>query len=147
MPTVKSQIPLIVACGLALCTLPTAFAGPDGDKHFKMMDTNGDGKISRAEHAAGAKKMFAQCDANKDGIVTATEMDAAMAAQGEKPSAGDKSSAEKIKVIDQNGDGRLTALEHETGSEKMFAQMDTDGDGSLSKEECNQGMKKLKKDS
>ena len=147
MPTGKSQFSLIVACGLALCTLPNAFAGPDADKHFKMMDANGDGKITRAEHAAGAKKMFAQCDANKDGIVTATEMDAAMAAQGEKPGAGDKSSAEKIKVIDQNGDGRLTAMEHQTGSEKMFAQMDTDGDGSLSKEECEQGTKKLKKDS
>jgi hypothetical protein len=44
-----------------------------------MMDTNGDGKISRAEHAAGAKQMFAQCDANRDGIVTAAEMDAATA--------------------------------------------------------------------
>lgn len=70
-----------------------------------------------------------------------------LAAQGEKPGAGDKSSAEKIKVIDQNGDGRLTALEHESGSATMFAEMDTDGDGSLSKEECNQGMKKLKQDS
>ena len=147
MPTGKSRISLIVACSLALCTLPAAFAESHGDKHFKMMDANGDGKISRAEHAAGAKKMFAQCDANKDGIVTATEMDAAMAARGETAGAGDKSSAEKIKVIDQNGDGRLTAMEHQTGSEKMFAQMDTDGDGSLSKEECNQGMKKLKKDS
>ena len=147
MPTGKSRISLVVAGGLALCTLPTAFAESHGDKLFKMMDANGDGKISRAEHAAGAKKMFAQCDANKDGIVTATEMDAAMAAQGEKPGAGDKSSAEKIKVIDQNADGKLTAMEHQTGSEKMFAQMDSDGDGSLSKQECDQGMKKLKKDS
>ncbi len=146
MPTGKSRISLIVAAGLALCTLP-AFADSHVDKHFKMMDANGDGKISRSEHAAGAKKMFAQCDANKDGIVTATEMDTAMAAQGEKPGAGDKSSAEKIKVIDQNSDGKLTAMEHQTGSEKMFAQMDTDGDGSLSKQECEQGMKKLKKDS
>ena len=137
----------VLTCAMAICVLPSAWAGNDADKHFKKLDANGDGKVTRAEHAAGAIQMFIECDANADGIVTAAEMDAAMAAQGEKPGAGDKSSAEKIKVIDQNGDGRLTAMEHQTGSEKMFAQMDTDGDGSLSKEECEQGTKKLKKDS
>src|SRR6188768_491935 len=147
MPTGKNRVSLIATCGLALCTLPVAFAGTDSDKHFKMMDANGDGKITRAEHSAAAKKMFAQCDANKDGIVTAAEMDASLAAQGEKPGPGYKSSAEKIKVIDQNGDGKLTAAEHEAGTEKMFAQMDTNHDGALSKEECDQGMKMLKKDS
>ena len=91
--------------------------------------------------------MFAQCDANKDGSVTAAEMDAAVAAMGEKPGKHDKTSAEKIAVIDQNGDGKLTATEHVTGSEKMFATMDKNGDGSLSKEECNEGQKMMKKDS
>lgn len=135
-----------MACSLALGALPAAFAGPDDDAHFKLMDANGDAKISRAEHAAASKKMFAQCDANHDGIVTATEMDAAMAATGQKPAKDEKSSAEKIKVIDQNGDGRLTAAEHETGSEQMFAKMDINGDGYLSKAECDAGMKLLKKD-
>jgi Ca2+-binding EF-hand superfamily protein len=126
-------------------TAPAALAGKSADKHFKKMDTDGDGKISRAEHAAGAKKMFAQCDVNRDGIVTAAEMDSAMAAEGEKPGKHDKTSAEKIQIIDQNGDGQLTASEHEAGSEKMFAKMDKDGDGSLSKDECDEGMKAMKK--
>jgi Ca2+-binding EF-hand superfamily protein len=136
---------LIATCSLSLCVLPNAFADSHGDKHFKLMDTNGDGKISRAEHAAGAKKMFTQCDANRDGIVTAAEMDAAMAAKGEKPARDDKSSVEKIQVIDQNGDGRLTAAEHEAGTETMFGKMDKDGDGFLSKAECDEGMKLMKK--
>ena len=89
--------------------------------------------------------MFSQCDANHDGVVTATEMDAAMLAKGEKPSKHDKTSAEKIQVIDQNGDGQLTTAEHEAGSEKMFAQMDKDGDGFLSKAECEQGHKMMEK--
>jgi Ca2+-binding EF-hand superfamily protein len=145
MKTQGKRLSIVIACGLALCALPSAFAGPDADKHFKMMDTNGDGKISRAEHAAGAKQMFAQCDANHDGVVTAAEMDAAMAARGEKLAAGDKTSAEKIKEIDQNGDGKLTVAEHEAGTETMFNKMDKNGDGFLSKAECDEGMKLMKR--
>jgi Ca2+-binding EF-hand superfamily protein len=145
MNTAKKRIGILAACSLALCAAPAAFAEHEADKHFKMMDANGDGKVSRAEHAAGAKKMFEQCDANRDGIVTAAEMDASMAKQGMKPASDEKSSAEKIKVIDQNNDGKLTAAEHATGSEKMFTKIDTNGDGFISKEESAEGMKMLKK--
>lgn len=133
-------------CSFAVLALPAAFAGPEADTHFKKMDANGDGKISRAEHAAGAKQMFALCDANRDGTVNAAEMDAAMAAQGMKAEKDDKTSAEKIAVIDHNSDGKLTAAEHEAGSGKMFALMDKDADGSLTKAECAEGMKMMKKD-
>ena len=135
-----------MACSLAWCALPAALAGPEEDKHFKMMDANGDGKITRAEHAAGAKQMFAECDANRDGIVTATEMDTLMASKRQKPAKDEKSSAEKIQVIDQNGDGQLTAAEHAAGSEKIFSKMDTNSDGVLTKEECDAGQNMLKKD-
>ncbi|MEO5961771.1 MAG: hypothetical protein ABIR80_21880 [Opitutaceae bacterium] len=145
MNTGKKGISMVAACGLVLSVLPAVFGAHDVDKHFKAMDADGDGKITRAEHATAAKKMFAQCDANKDGIVTAAEMDSSMAAQGEKLAVDDKTSAEKIQMIDQNSDGKLTAAEHEAGTEKMFGQMDKNGDGSLSKEECEEGMKLMKK--
>jgi Ca2+-binding EF-hand superfamily protein len=146
MNTAKKRIGILAACSLALCAAPAAFAEHDAaDKHFKLMDANGDGKITRAEHATGAKKMFEQIDANRDGTVTASEMDAAMAKQGAKPASDDKSSAEKIAVIDKNKDGKLTAAEHATGSEEMFDKMDTNRDGSISKQECDAGMKMMKK--
>ena len=145
MNTKKTRKRIIAACSLACCVLPAAFADAAADKHFKMMDANSDGKVSRAEHAAAAKQMFSTCDANHDGIVTAAEMDAATLAQGEKLAADDLTSAEKIQVIDENGDGRLTTAEHTAGSEKMFGKMDKNADGFLSREECDEGMKMMKK--
>lgn len=49
-------------------------------EHWKKRDTNGDGRISRAEAQANAPRLaerFDQVDANKDGFVTAEEMKAA----------------------------------------------------------------------
>jgi Ca2+-binding EF-hand superfamily protein len=128
----------------ALVALP-AFADTHADRHFKLMDQNGDGRISREEHATGARKMFNDSDANRDGIVTAAEMDAAMAKQGLTPAADDKNSAEKIAVLDQDKDGKLSTAEHDAGTETMFGKMDTNRDGFLSKEECDAGMKMMKK--
>jgi len=98
------------------------------------MDANGDGRISRAEHAAGARKMFDKMDANHDGIVTAAEMDAPAR---RKPTGRHRPVVvgRKIKAIDIDGDGQLTAAEHAAGSDSMFSKMDTDGDGFLTKSE------------
>lgn len=38
------------------------------------MDTNNDGKLSAAEHTAGAKQMFSKMDTDRDGSLTAQEM-------------------------------------------------------------------------
>jgi Ca2+-binding EF-hand superfamily protein len=114
------------------------------DAHFKAMDTNADGKLSPEEHAAGAKKMFDTMDASKDGTVTSTEMDAAHEkVAGQKATKADLSSAEKIKAVDTNGDGVLTAEEHAAGSKRMFDTMDTNRDGFLGKEEVEMGHEKM----
>ena len=128
----------------ALALAPLAFAaGPKAagaDAEFKMMDTNKDGKVSAEEHAAASKKMFDTMDANRDGKVTAAEMDAAhLRMTGHKAGKSDMSAAEKIKVIDSDGDGILTAAEHAAGSRAMFEKMDTDKDGFLTKAELVAG--------
>ena len=141
MKRFKITLPLFAA-GFALVALPAALAN-DSATMFKSMDTDGDGRVSRAEHAAGAKMMFDKMDANHDGVVTAAEMDAARPMKSEKPAGQQMSASEKIKVIDTDGDGQLTAAEHSAGSQTMFNKMDTNSDGFLSMEEFEAGHKKM----
>jgi hypothetical protein len=77
---------LAVLSVLTLCSATSAFAmnhmkQMDTDhikmmvgKHMKMIDTNGDGLISKEEHKLGAEKMFKDCDANGDNMVSKQEM-------------------------------------------------------------------------
>ena len=104
------------------------------------MDTNNDGKVSAAEHAVASKKMFDTMDMNRDGKVTAAEMDAAHhRVTGKKAGRSEMSAADKIKVVDSDGDGILTAEEHAAGSRAMFEKMDTDKDGFLTPGELAAG--------
>lgn len=135
----------MLVCGLSLFVLPIAFAG-DPNKKLDKMDTDGDGLVSRAEHSAGAQRMFTEMDTNRDGVVTAAEMDAKKDAKRGDKNRDEMSATERIKMIDQNADGNLSSAEHIAGAEQMFDKMDTNGDGSLSKEELAAGHKMKKKD-
>jgi Ca2+-binding EF-hand superfamily protein len=144
--------------GFALATAAYA-GGGSGKAEMKMMDTDQDGSVSATEHAAGAKKMFGKMDADSDGIVTAQEMGAAhkdmptaqsdhsetVSSRQPEPRTSDasgkplKSASAKIKAIDTDGDGAITAAEHEAGSKKMFGKMDKDGNGRLTAAEIQAG--------
>ena len=139
--------------GLLFAATPALAGGDKGEHHkgmagMEMMDTSGDGQVSRDEHTAAAKKMFDTMDGDKDGKVTATEMEAAhaqMVGKDAKKMKGRMSAADKIKVVDTNGDGALTAEEHATGATTMFDRMDTDKNGTLSKAELDAGHKTMMK--
>jgi quercetin dioxygenase-like cupin family protein/Ca2+-binding EF-hand superfamily protein len=136
----KQEPQTMLLAALALICSPAVFCHDDP---IAAMDVNHDGKLSSAEHEAGAQKMFATMDADHDGKVTAAEMDAAHPGMKGKDSKSRMSSAAKIKVVDSDGDGILTAQEHRQGSSKMFAKMDSNGDGSLSAAEVQAGHEKM----
>lgn len=60
--------------------------------------------------------------------------------------AGDRSSADKIKKMDTNGDGQISAAEHEAGARKMFMMMDSNKDGSVTAAEMDASHKMMMKD-
>ncbi len=138
--------------GVALLLAGPAYAHDKGDhdkdhhnagNEIRMMDTNRDHKITADEHAEGARKMFAQMDANKDGKVTVDEMESCQAKMGFKHHGGEMSAADKLKVVDGNHDGVLTADEHAAGAKMMFDKMDSDHDGVLTRKEIAAGRDKL----
>ena len=139
----KISLGSIVLAGAAALASVAIAAGPKpaaADAEFRTMDTNKDGKVSADEHAAASKKMFDMMDGTKDGKVTVAEMDAAhQRVTGRKTKKSDMSAADKIKMIDTNGDGILTAEEHAAGSRSMFEKMDADKDGFLTKTELAAG--------
>jgi Ca2+-binding EF-hand superfamily protein len=136
----------VFAAALVLSASMAAAAPSSGDKEFAMMDANKDGKLSAAEHAAGARSMFEQMDGDRDGKVTAAEMTAAHhAIAGHHADKSDLPAADKIKAVDSDGDGILTADEHAQASASMFAKMDTSKDGFLSKNELTAGHARMLK--
>lgn len=61
-------------------------------EHMKMMDEDGDGKLSQEEFMAYHEKRFQQMDANGDGYVDAEEFSQGMSAMKEKMRGGMMSS-------------------------------------------------------
>ncbi|MCC8364291.1 hypothetical protein LK996_14545 [Lysobacter sp. A6] len=134
----------LIAAMLATAAFSAA-ANKSGDDKFKMMDTNSDGQVSSAEHAAGVTKMFGEMDANKDGFVTAAEMDARHAMKADKGDmrGHDMKSSDKIAKMDKDGDGKLSAAEHDAGAADMFKMADSDGNGMLSQSEMSSAHGKM----
>ena len=135
-----------VALGYFVGTADAQACAGHADASFEGMDLDHDGRISASEHTAATRRMYATMDRNADGKVSAAEMDGAHAAvTGRKAQRGDMGSIEKIRMIDQNGDRVLSAAEHEAGAAMMFARMDTNKDGKLSRAELDAGHATLKK--
>lgn len=74
----------------------------EGSCGMDMMDTNKDGMISGAEHAAAAQAKFVKADANKDGMVSAAEMKAMHEAKCGEGKCG----ADKAKTEGKCGEGK-----------------------------------------
>jgi EF hand len=132
----------IAGCGFALPVV--AGGGPDCKEKMTRMNVEGggDGQISAAEHAAGADKRFEMMDADKDGKVTAGEIDASHGAESAAWAKHQMSSVDKIRKLDSDRDGALTRAEYADGSQKMFRKLDVDGDGNLTAAEMSAGHEK-----
>ncbi|WP_326524356.1 EF-hand domain-containing protein [Sphingomonas sp.] len=94
---------------------------------FARLDTDRDGKVTRAEFAAENGRAFARIDANGDGTVDKAEM-AALPGRGRMAARADA-----------NGDGALTRAEYDAQAKTRFDKLDTNGDGVLDAAELQGG--------
>lgn len=98
---------------------------------FAQADTNGDGQITRDEMLASAKERFDKADTNHDGVVEGTELNA-------MPSRGPgRGGAGRMQRLDANGDGRISADEHNQAVLARFTAMDSNNDGVVTQAEAN----------
>lgn len=132
----------------------------DAKPPLRSVDKNHDGRVTRDEYLAGAKKRFAKADANRDGVVSKPEAQAAKAALQErqarrdakrvaegKPVKAKKKSGKPAKpylsTLDANKDGRVSQKEYLARREKKFKEIDVNRDGVVSREEARSAKKKV----
>jgi hypothetical protein len=111
--------------------------GPRGP--MAKFDSDSNGAITLAEARAGAAKMFAGADSNRDGRVTAEEMRAFHGKMGghhrggHGDGKGPKGEGHRGPMhLDSDGDGALTLAEAQGGIERHFGEIDSNRDGSIS---------------
>ena len=90
---------------------------------WKQYDLNGDGKITREEFMAVRAVCFARYDANGDGMLTREE-----AMRFSPPSLAERVNAEFAR-LDLDEDGLISREEFDRESDRLFRQLDTNGDG------------------
>jgi len=134
-------------CALAVAALlaGAVMAGdkPHGDAHGMRADTDGDGRISRAEATAAASDKsgdwFDKLDSDKDGYVTQDEMKQARETRRGEMKAHME---ERFKAADINSDGQLSLDEVQAKMPRLaerFNSLDADKNGMLSKDEMKRG--------
>jgi Ca2+-binding EF-hand superfamily protein len=90
-------------------------------------DTNGDGRITRAEFTAARARLFVKLDRNADGYLDKQDVPQRLLARRNSEDGGRLKEA--MMMLDKNGDGRISRDEFVTGPSLMFDRADTNHDG------------------
>jgi Ca2+-binding EF-hand superfamily protein len=98
---------------------------------WKQYDLNGDGKITREEFTAARAVCFARYDTNGDGMLTRAEVKKFF-----PPPLADRIDAAFLR-LDLDRDGLISREEFDRESDRLFRQLDTNGDGVIAGNELS----------
>ena len=104
---------------------------------FERTDTDSSGDITFEEFSAAIDERLATADADGDGKMTVAEI----ADEIERMRA-ERMARRLVERFDMDGDGALTKAEIENRQRKMFALLDRNDDGKITREEMQQGSKR-----
>jgi Ca2+-binding EF-hand superfamily protein len=113
---------------------PAAVARIDrrAESIVKLLDTAGNGYVTKDEFLAEAQNRFARMDGNGDGKLTPDELTSAHGSHGNKPDkAGGAGAQNRFDKLDANHDGVVTKDEFLAAAAAKFAQFDTAGNGKV----------------
>lgn len=107
----------------------TAAAGGKGGgfaaQRFGKLDANHDGVVTLDEYVAAAKTLYSQLDTAHDGKVTAAEIEAAPKTQERALHVANR----LVARMDTDGDGSVSKDEFLAAAKARFARLDKNGDG------------------
>lgn len=103
-----------------------------GARLIDQWDTDGDQALSLSEFG-GPATAFEQLDRDGDGALTGGELDAGLA-QAQSQRRAQALTDAVMRLHDSDNDGTLSALEL-AKDEKVFAQIDANGDGQINRDE------------
>lgn len=108
---------------------------PRGDfaRHIlERVDTDKDGRISKAEFDAEGTRLLARLDANGDGKIASDEMPQRHWA---------RFGGQMFDRMDADHDGKVTKAEFVAAGDKLFQRMDKNGNGIIEKDEMQKPMR------
>lgn len=130
-PAVIAALSLFVAGDLAFAQQKAGQGGmgrPDNTP-FESIDTNGDGRVSKAEMTAWAEGVFGAMDSDSNGSLTLEEYMAVRMGPGAGGASGNKAreatmqaaKAERFKRMDTDHNGTVSHAEFMANAEARFA--------------------------
>lgn len=102
-----------------------------GGDHLQGADANNDGNLTREEFLARPTEMFNRLDANHDGVIQASERPQ----RRERRAEGEHGPARMSP--DADGNGSISQAEFAAMGGQMFARMDANDDGRVTREEAD----------
>jgi Ca2+-binding EF-hand superfamily protein len=119
---VLAGVAAAILAGVAIANEPSL---PRGERMFKRLDSDGNGKITLAEIGPKASKRFLRMDGDSDGTVTAAEIDTFLKQRIEKRR------QRMLDRMDADKNGAVTQAELEQFVQVLFKEADTDQDGGV----------------